>query len=411
VEWTIPGKNVLYATSMPRRSGAMPLVATTTEGRPIKLEGNSLHPLSSGGTDTIAQCSLLDLYDPDRSRYFLENGKPVDVARFAQFMAETRLALQKTGGAGAAILVEETFSPTRDRLRTALAKEFPQLLWCVYDPLRPFNEVEATRAAFGDGVRLTPRYDRADVVLSLDCDFLHVDEGGLAATRDFSNKRRVAQATDPMNRLYVVENRYTITGGKADHRLRLQASQIGAFAVALGHKVAAMAGGAGGALTGLLGAFPADLATRFAAQDAWLTEAARDLLANPGRSLVVVGRRQPGAVHLLAQAINGVLGNVGHTLVAHAAEARESGLRRAGQPRLGGEAKERADRGAARILRRRDERVRALARADGALPRAMGRHAYGGRHLLRDPADDPAAVRRPERSAGHERAARPADAR
>jgi molybdopterin-containing oxidoreductase family iron-sulfur binding subunit len=322
VEWTIPGKNVLYATSMPRRSGAMPLVATTTEGRPIKLEGNSLHPLSSGGTDTIAQCSLLDLYDPDRSRYFLENGKPVDVARFAQFMAETRLALQKTGGAGAAILVEETFSPTRDRLRTALAKEFPQLLWCVYDPLRPFNEVEATRAAFGDGVRLTPRYDRADVVLSLDCDFLHVDEGGLAATRDFSNKRRVAQATDPMNRLYVVENRYTITGGKADHRLRLQASQIGAFAVALGHKVAAMAGGAGGALTGLLGAFPADLATRFAAQDAWLTEAARDLLANPGRSLVVVGRRQPGAVHLLAQAINGVLGNVGHTLVAHAAEAR-----------------------------------------------------------------------------------------
>ena len=76
-------------------------------------------------------------------------------------MKTTREALLKTGGAGAAILVEETFSPTRDRLRAALAKEFPQLLWCLYDPLRPFNEIEATRAAFGDGTRLHPRFDRA----------------------------------------------------------------------------------------------------------------------------------------------------------------------------------------------------------------------------------------------------------
>ena len=322
VEWEIPGKNVLYATSMPRRAGAMPLVATTTEGRPIKLEGNSLHPLSNGGTDAFAQCSLLDLYDPDRSRYFLEGGRPVDIARFEAFMKETRESLLKTGGAGAAILVEETFSPTRDRLRAALAKDFPHLLWCVYDPLRPFNEVEATRAAFGDGTRLTHRFDRADVILSLDCDFLHLDEGGIEATRDFSNKRRVAQASDSMNRLYVVENRYTITGGKADHRLRLQAGQIGAFAVALGRKLAGLTGGAGAALGGLLDTFPAEMAGRFAAQDAWLTEVAHDLLASGGKSLVLAGRRQPGAVHLLVQAINGVLGNIGHTVVAHASESR-----------------------------------------------------------------------------------------
>ena len=322
VEWEIPGKNVLFATSMPRRSGAMPLVATTTEGRPIKLEGNSLHPLSNGATDPIAQCSLLDLYDPDRSRYFLDHGKPVDIARFESFIKETRETLLKTGGAGAAILVEETFSPTRDRLRAALAKDFPHLLWCVYDPLRPFNEIEATRTAFGDGTRLVPRFDRADVILSLDCDFLHLDEGGIEGTRDFSNKRRVASASDAMNRLYVVENHYTVTGGKADHRLRLQASQIGAFTVALGRKLVGLAGGAGAALGGLLAAFPADVAGRFAAQDAWLTEVANDLVAARGNSLVVAGRRQPAAVHLLAQAINGVLGNIGHTVVAHASASR-----------------------------------------------------------------------------------------
>ena len=261
VEWTIPGKNVFYATSMPRRRGAMPLVATTTEGRPIKLEGNSLHPLSNGATDPYAQCALLDLYDPDRSRYFLNQGQPVDVSQFTGFIQDTVDDMKGNGGDGVAILVEETFSPTRDRLRVALAKAFPKLTWALYDPLRPFNEVEATRAAFGNGVRLAPRLDRADVILSLDSDFLYLDEGGVEATRDYSNRRRVASASDSMNRLYVVENHFTITGGKADHRLRCPASQIGALAVAIAKKI-----GATGPLAEIVAAFPADAAARFQGQ-------------------------------------------------------------------------------------------------------------------------------------------------
>ena len=317
VEWTIPGKNVFYATSMPRRRGAMPLVVATTEGRPIKIEGNALHPLSNGATDPIAQCSLLDLYDPDRSRYFLNNGKPVDVSQFTGFIQDTLDDMHGNGGEGVAILVEETFSPTRDRLRADLLKTFPKLTWALYDPLRPFNEIEATRAAFGDGVRLHPRLDRADVILSLDSDFLHLDEGGVEGTRDYSNKRRVASASDAMNRLYVVENHYTITGGKADHRLRCPASQIGALAVAIARKI-----GATGPLGDIVAAFPADAASRFQGQDEWLTQCAADLVANKGKSLVLTGPRQPAAVHLLVQAINGALGNIGHTLVAHAAPER-----------------------------------------------------------------------------------------
>ena len=310
VEWEIPGKNVFFATTMPRRRGGMPLVAATTEGRPIKLEGNRLHPLSNGATDPYAQCALLDLYDPDRAQHFLHKDTVVDAPEFVAFMKQTRDALLANGGEGAAILVEETYSPTRDRLRAELAKQFPKLTWCLYDPLRHFNEIEATRAAFGNGVRMTPRFDRADVVLSLDSDFLYLDEGGVEATRDFSNRRRVANAGDSMNRLYVVENHYTITGGMADHRLRCAASQIGALAVALAKKI-----GGGGALGELVAAFPADAATRFTGQDAWLTACASDLVANKGKSLVVAGARQPAAVHLLVQAINGALDNIGHTLV------------------------------------------------------------------------------------------------
>ena len=204
VEWTIPGKNVYFATNMPRRRGAMPLIAATTEGRPVKLEGNGLHPLSNGATDPIAQCSLLDLYDPDRSRFFLKDGQPVDVSKFTEFMKTTAEAMKANGGEGVAFLVEETFSPTRDRLLAELKQQCPKLTWALYEPLRPFNEVDATRAAFGNGVKLLPRFDRAEVVLSLDGDFLNLDEGGIESTRDYTNRRRVASAADTMNRLYVV---------------------------------------------------------------------------------------------------------------------------------------------------------------------------------------------------------------
>ena len=82
VEWTIPGKFLYYATAMPRRSGAIPLIATTVDGRPIKLEGNPLHPASGGATDTFVQASILDLYDPSRAQRFVHKGKKSDRAAF-----------------------------------------------------------------------------------------------------------------------------------------------------------------------------------------------------------------------------------------------------------------------------------------------------------------------------------------
>ncbi len=315
VEWIIPGKTVLYATSMPRRRGGMPLVATTTEGRPIKLEGNSLHPANpSGSTDPYAQCALLDLYDPDRSRGYVHAGQASDAPKFADFLKNLRTAMLANGGADTAILVEETFSPTRDRLLGELKKQFPQLGWYLYDPLRPFNEAEATRAAFGDGLRMVPRFERADVILALDSDFLNMDEGGVEATRDFANRRRVAKATDSMNRLYVVENRYTITGGMADHRLRCQASRIGALAVALAKKIG------GPAIGALIDSY--NSVGTFQGSDEWLTQVAKDLVASKGKSLVIAGPRQPAVVHVLVDAINNALGNLGTTLVPIAAPER-----------------------------------------------------------------------------------------
>ncbi|HKP93784.1 MAG TPA: TAT-variant-translocated molybdopterin oxidoreductase, partial [Chthoniobacterales bacterium] len=324
VEWTIPGKALYYATAMPRRTGAIPLIAATVDGRPIKLEGNPLHPASGGATDAFAQASLLDLYDPARSKRFVEktvkdekgtkvdNFEARDRAAFEKYLADLRTKIAADGGAGLAFLAEEVHSPTRERLRAELVKAYPKMRWCVYDPLLTEAQSFATQLSFGDNARLVPRYERADVVVALDSDFLDCGEGDLAGIRAFSSRRRVAEAKDAMNRLYVVENRFTLTGAMADHRLRCPASQIPAFTRALAGKIAIATKDQGLAstiatLTEPVNAMPFD--------DAWLTECANDLMAKPGASLVVAGPHQPVVVQLMVYAINSALKNVGATVI------------------------------------------------------------------------------------------------
>jgi molybdopterin-containing oxidoreductase family iron-sulfur binding subunit len=310
VEWAIPGKALYYATAMPRRNGALPLVVTTVDGRPIKVEGNPLHPASGGGTDAFAQASVLDLYDPTRSKRFVQKGKTSDRAAFEKYLAELRPRLGD--GAGLAILTEETFSPTRDRLRAQLEKALPKMRWCHYDPLGGEAQGFATQMSFGDNARLVPRFERADVVLALDSDFLDCGEGDVASARAFASKRRVTDSKGTMNRLYVVENRYTLTGAMADHRLRVPASQIPAFTYLLAGKIASMTQSA--ELGGVIATLAAPQgAARF--DDKWLTECASDLISKSGASLVVAGPQQPVVVQLMVYGINAALKNVGATVV------------------------------------------------------------------------------------------------
>ena len=191
VEWAIPGKPLFYATAMPRRTGAIPLVVTTHDGRPTKIEGNPLHPASGGATDAFAQASILDLYDPARSKRFVQKNKLSDRAAFEKYLAELRPKMAANGGAGLAFLVEETHSPTRERLRGELQKQFPRMRWCVFDPLLTEAQSFATQMSFGDNSRLIPQFDHADVVLALDSDFLDCGEGDLAVVRAFTSRRRV----------------------------------------------------------------------------------------------------------------------------------------------------------------------------------------------------------------------------
>jgi molybdopterin-containing oxidoreductase family iron-sulfur binding subunit len=322
-EWTIPGKFLFYSSSMPSPRGYVPVIVSTYEGRPTKIEGNPYHPINAGhgGTDLYTQASVLDLYDPDRASSFLEKGAESDEKNFTKALDQLIAAYSGKQGDGLAFLVEEDPSPTRERLRLAVEAKLPMARWCVYEPLDG-NVSDAEYIGFGPGVKLRPMLDKADVVLSLDSDFLGSSEGTIEGIKGFSKKRRTDTPGEKINRLYVVENRYTITGGMADHRLRIPASQIGVFAVQLAEEISTATGDA--TLTTVantlgktkaIATFPAG----------WIEELAKDLVANRGRALVLAGVQQPVAVHLLVAAINSALGALGNTLTGIAEVSKPAG--------------------------------------------------------------------------------------
>jgi molybdopterin-containing oxidoreductase family iron-sulfur binding subunit len=295
VEGVIPGLPQYYATAMPIRGGAIPLLAETHQGRPTKLEGNPSYAPYGGATTLQAQASLLELYDPDRATAHTSGGKTLDNAAVNDLLAKISADHAADGGAGLAFLAESSTSPSRKRMVAALQKKFPKAVWAEYDAV---TDVAKTNALY--------HFDKATRVVSLDADFLSEGPHALAYARDFAKARRVTskEEAEKMNRLYAVESGFTITGSMADHRLRLGSSQIAAFAAALAAKVTGNAGAYTAAAAGL----------NFKDKDQWFDECAKDLLANKGKSVVIAGAHQPPDVHAIALAINEALGAIGATL-------------------------------------------------------------------------------------------------
>ncbi|MGF1678916.1 MAG: TAT-variant-translocated molybdopterin oxidoreductase [Candidatus Methylacidiphilales bacterium] len=298
-EWQVPDRFEYFATSMPTRRGAHALLATSYNGRPIKLEGNPEHPVFQGTTGSWAQASLLNLYDPDRSKQFLRQGQPVDRAALVEQIAQWRVEWGINGGAGWAVLSGDSVSPTYQRLKDGLEAQYPNMLWSTFEPAYAANDLAACAKLFGANTRQRPLLAKAKVILSLDSNFLSSSQGSVEDIRGFASGRDVENLNVDMNRLYVVEPRFTVTGGMADHRLRLPASRVGALAAA----VAAELGVAGVSASPVEGVDPA-----------WIKECAQDLRSQSGRALVLVGDEQPQVVHELVAAINLELDAYGKTI-------------------------------------------------------------------------------------------------
>ncbi|HXT12358.1 MAG TPA: TAT-variant-translocated molybdopterin oxidoreductase [Candidatus Angelobacter sp.] len=308
-DFYVYGMPVFYSTAMPTRGGAAPLLAKSYDGRPIKVEGNILFPGSNGGTDRWAQASILNLYDPDRSRRFAKAGVTMRAEDAIAFLDEIGKKFAANEGRGLAFLLERNTSASRKRLQKIIAKKLPQAKWFVHEAIDLDVHRRAASQAFGASVAPVFNYDKPKVIVSLDCDFIGAEEDAHKNIAGFVNGRRMDTPQTEMNRLYVVEALMTLTGMNSDHRLRVPANAVAQVAEALSSAVS------GGNVSEL----PAGVDPK------WITECAKDLAANKGKSLVVAGYNQPIAVHVLAHTINAALGNIGQTVVLHEVEDLREG--------------------------------------------------------------------------------------
>ncbi len=302
-----PGVPEYYASNMPRGNSVYGVVIESHEGRPIKVEGNPDHPESLGGADIWMLASVLDLYDPDRSQAVQRNGATATYADFVSFWRSQATSFAQGAGDGLAVLAEPFASPTVARFRKEFHRRYPKAKWVTWGPISDENSQAAARLVFGDSLSPIYHYDKADVVLSLDADFLYCEPRHLAASRQFAERREVVNSSSDMNRLYVVESAYSITGGMADHRLPMKSSQIWAFARALAESLKRR---------GLpLGDFGTQGDIRF--DPVWLAAVTDDLFQAGERALIVAGQRQPVWVHELALVLNESLGGLGRTVTLH----------------------------------------------------------------------------------------------
>src|SRR5579872_3721986 len=287
----IPGRPQFYATAMTLGGYANPILVESHMGRPTKIEGNDKHPASLGGTDIFAQASILGMYDPDRSQSVISMGDQRSWQSFITAIRGPLNAQKALQGAGIRILTPTISSPTlADQLRNFL-KIYPQAKWHVYEPINRDNVLEGAKLAFGQPVETRYDFEKADVILSLDADFLYAGFPGFARyARDFAKRRDPDSGN--MSRLYVVENGISSTGAKAYHRLPLRASEIDVFARR--------------ALS--------SLAQSSESLDKFAAAVVSDLKKHGGSSVVIAGDHLPPTVHLAVHAINDKLGNVGKTV-------------------------------------------------------------------------------------------------
>ena len=332
-EQIVPGAPQHYATTFNFGGQSQGLLVRSNDGRPTKVEGNPNHPASLGGTSGYAQASVLDLYDPDRSKNVTKSKVASKWEDFVAAATPVFAELKGKQGDGLRFLAESNSSPALRELKDYIAKTFPQAKWHTYDAISNENALSGAALAFGQPVHVHHAFDKADVILALDADFLGCDVSSTANIKNFAKKRRAGTdieakehgeygaatheekpeekkdgeahktAAEPstsvnpekMNRLYVVESNFTVTGAMADHRLRMQSSKIGGFLAALAKKLGLTVGGLdknAGSVNGN------------ALAEKWVAAIAKDLTANKGKAVVVVGSRQPAHVHALANLIN-----------------------------------------------------------------------------------------------------------
>lgn len=297
----IPGIAQRYATSVERGGQVIGLLVEAHEGRPTKIEGLPEHPVNMGSADGITQALILELYDPDRSMWPLRGDVRASTQEFSAFFDQLSAEARQSGGEGLAILMQSTSSPSLIDLRRRVAAALPRATWHVWEPINEDRAREGARLAFGRPVVAQYDFEKADVVVSLDADFLASGRDHLRNARLWARRRRREGGHAAINKLFVAESNFSLTGVRADRRLRLPSSQAPLLLLALARALA----DAGVVPTTDV---PQAIVPAVDAIDpAWVAEAAADLAGHLGRALIVAGPNLPPAAQAYVHLLNAVL--------------------------------------------------------------------------------------------------------
>ncbi len=294
-ENVIPGVPLFYATAMTTGGYARGLLVESHLNRPTKVEGNPDHPASLGATTIFEQASILNLYDPDRSETVLNEGRLSTWGEFTGRFSTEAQSLATRKGEGLAVLMGPTTSPTFiDQMKT-LATQMPSAKWYVSDPTVNPAIASAARKIAGRNAFIAYDLSKADVLVSLESDFLNFGPAAIKYAKQFSKRRNVDNGETPC-RLYAIESGPTVSGSLADNHFAVKSSAIPGITYQLAAACGVNAPAASGTAPN------------------WLNAVAQDLQKNKGRCVVIPGEFQPESVHLAAYAINAALGNVGQTV-------------------------------------------------------------------------------------------------
>ena len=298
----VPGLANRFSTAAPAGGTALGLVVDHKMGRPVKVEGNPLHPASLGATDAISQALILGFYDPDRASGALRRGEPTSGNDLLAALLPVRTRLFANRGAGLRILTGLVVSPTLGRQIDVLLAALPEARWHQHDPLANDNALRGATLAFGRPLDLLPRVAAADVVVGLESDLVSGAPGWVRHAHDVAGRRNPTNG--PPSRIYAAESVPTLLGALADHRAAASPAALRAAVLAL--------------RAGVTGGAPIDAPP-------WVAAALEDLRRANGRAFVHAGPDLPPEIHAAVHAINTALGGRGHTWdvinpVAHRAE-------------------------------------------------------------------------------------------
>ena len=284
---TIPGIPKYYASTLPFKNNALGVVIENHDERPVKVEGNEKHPTTLGKSNSFAQASTLEMYDPDRARGVKFEGNKVDWNEYLKFAK----SLNDGNGKGLAVLMQESSSPTIKSIQEDFKKNLPNADWVVYESVNNENLYDGIELAFSKRLQPLYRLEKAQIIVSLGSDFLGVDDNNIYHTRKFAQNRNIVDENSTMNRLYVAESSISSTGSSADHRLNIPQYEMENLLAELAYELKQLG-------------LRIEAKKVKSSNNLWVKAAAKDLFDGRGESIIIGGSSLSKEFHQLIALIN-----------------------------------------------------------------------------------------------------------